>query len=29
MAKNYMTTDERLEASLRLEEGMRHIEKKS
>ena len=27
MAKNYMTTDERLESSLRLEEGMRHIEK--
>lgn len=27
MAKNYMTTDERLESSLRLEEGLRHIEK--
>jgi len=27
MAKNYITTENRLESSLRLEEGMRHIEK--
>jgi hypothetical protein len=27
MAKNYMTTEDRLECSLRLEEGIRHIEK--
>lgn len=27
MCKNYITTEERLAASLRLEEGIRHIEK--
>jgi hypothetical protein len=27
MSKNYVTTENRLEASLRLEDGMRHIEK--
>lgn len=27
MAKNYITVEDRLECSLRLEEGMRHMEK--